>query len=97
MLRALLMKCYPQLEEKIYGADKVRLALYSIGDANNVFFGIQASSTDCKLFLHRYEQVVSHYYRMEGKGKHTRHIGFIRASDINETELTNIIKQVVRE
>jgi hypothetical protein len=95
-IRASLLKHCPQLEEKIYGGDKVKLALYSIGDINNVFFGIQAGDTDCKLFLHRYEQVVSKYYRMEGKGKHTRHIKFRTTGDLNEMELASLIKQVVR-
>lgn len=73
-LRNLLLAEFPQLDENIYGGTKVANALYSIGGRERVALGIQPGERFVKLFIHDPELLPATSFRLEGSGKHMRHI-----------------------
>ena len=73
-LRALILDEFPGLEERIYGGTKVANALYSVGAPDRVALGLQPGSGCVKLFLHDPEHLKTDVFRLEGSGKHMRHI-----------------------
>jgi hypothetical protein len=75
-LRALVLTEFPQVEENIYGGSKVANALYSIGGAQRVGLGIQPGPRSVKLFIHDPDHLGTPPFRLEGSGKHMRHIKF---------------------
>lgn len=73
-LRSLLLDEFPQLDEEIHGGSKVAHALYSVGGANRVALGIQPGPRFVKLFIHDPEHLPETGFKLEGKGRHMRHI-----------------------
>lgn len=63
------------------------MALYSIDEPNNVVCGIQPTESMCKLFFHGWKHLKKAGYRLEGSGRHARHIK-IRSSEELEPDAT---------
>lgn len=73
-LRDLILAEFPQVEENIYGGTKVGNALYSVGATDRVALGIQPGERFVKLFVHDPEHLPATPFKLEGSGKHMRHV-----------------------
>lgn len=73
-LRTELLKEFPQLQESVSGGLKNGTALYSVGDPDRVAVGLQPGDGFVKFFLHDHSLIPAGRFRMEGAGKHSRHI-----------------------
>mgnify|MGYP002622957920 CR=1 FL=1 len=90
-LRDLILQSFPTLEENIYGGTKVANALYSVGSPEAVALGIQAGERCVKLFIHDPEHLGSPSFKLEGRGKHMRHIKFTSADESRRDELVALM------
>lgn len=75
-LRSLILESFPELEERVYGGTKVANALYSVESPDSVALGLQPGQRLVKLFVHDPEQLGQPPFKLEGRGKHMRHIKF---------------------
>ena len=90
-LRRQVLLTLPDASEAIGGGDRIRMALYSIGGPNNVVCGIQPTASACKLFLHGWQVLVQSGFRLEGSGKHARHIKLRDVSELERLEVARMI------
>ena len=90
-LRQQVLLTLPDASEAIGGGDRIRMALYSIGGPNNVVCGIQPTANACKLFLHGWQALVQAGFRLEGSGKHARHIKLREVSELERLEVARMI------
>ncbi len=89
-LRALLLSEFPQLDEHIYGGAKIANALYSIGGTERVAVGIQPGLRYVKFFLHDPEHLPETVFKLEGKGKHMRHIKLDAIPDSGRADIVRL-------
>lgn len=82
-LRDLLLLEFPQVAEQISGGQKLGVALYSVGSPDRVALGIQPGSSFVKFFLHDPTALPASRFKLEGAGKHSRHIK-LRSIPIDE-------------
>lgn len=75
-IRDVLLEEFPQVRESMGGGTKVAHALYSVGGADRVALGIQPGPRFVKLFIHDPEAIGDTPLRLEGRGKHMRHVKF---------------------
>jgi hypothetical protein len=73
-LRALILETLPNAHEHISGGLKFATALYSLGRPTNVACGLQPTATHCKLYLHHVRPGDVANLKLEGAGKHARHV-----------------------
>jgi hypothetical protein len=91
-LRDLVRAAVPQAVEGIYGGAKVGLALYSIAEGKQVICGIQPSGDDCLFYVHNVKPEDSSHFKLEGQGKHARHIKLRMLNDERRAELVALIR-----
>lgn len=91
-LRHLILAEFPQCDEIVYGGVKVANALYSVGGPNRVALGIQPGPRVVKLFLHDPEHLGRTEFKLEGKGKHMRHIKFAAIPEERRAELIALMR-----
>lgn len=89
-LRSIIEEEFPELEERIYGGTKVANALYSVGAPDRVALGLQPGSGCMKLFLHDPEHLETNVFRLEGSGKHMRHMKLRTVADDQRDELVRL-------
>ena len=70
----------------------MRMALYSIDGPNNVVCGFQPTQDMCKLFFHGWKQLKEAGYRLEGSGKHARHIKIRSIQEVQPEEIADMIR-----
>lgn len=68
------------------------MALYSIDGANNVVCGIQPTADMCKLYFHGWEHLKKAGHRLEGSGKHARHIKIRAVEEVETKTITAMVK-----
>lgn len=73
-LRKLILELDPTIEEEFLGGAKVKLVSYSIGNRNNVVAVYSPSANHCKLYLHHTDKIDTKGLKLEGKGKHAKHV-----------------------
>lgn len=95
-LRAIVKATIPEADKAVSGGAKMGMVLYSINGPNNVICGIQPTEDMCKLFFHGWEQLKKAGYRLEGSGKHARHIK-IRSSQKLEPETVADMIKIARQ
>jgi hypothetical protein len=93
-LRDLSLTIHPDIIEDCYGGKAVQMALYSIHKKDNVTHGISASKDHCKIFLHHFDKVDTSKFKLEGKGKHSRHIKIFEVQDIDKNSLLKVLKEI---
>ena len=71
----------PDADENVYGGLKMANVLYSVGSDTNVFCGIQPANDRCKLYLHHVRPGDVPDLKIEGSGKHARHVKVATNSD----------------
>ena len=84
-LRQLIFQTLPDLTEAAYGGAKVRLTLFSLGSPSNVVCGIQPCAGGCLFYFHHILPKDSSILKIEGQGKHARHVK-VEALDRSMTE-----------
>jgi hypothetical protein len=80
-LRDELLAEFPQLVESVSGGQSAGTALYGVGSPDRVAVGMQPGKGFVKFFLHDHALLPPSSFRLEGSGKHARHIK-LRAAPI---------------
>ncbi len=93
-VRALILDHDLPIEEDIYGGKKVKMASYSIGRTDNVIAVIGPAANHCKLFLHHVDKIDPMGLKLEGKGKHAKHIKIFTLDAIDEAVYVSVIGQI---
>jgi hypothetical protein len=91
-LRDLILREFPQVEEAVYGGTKVGNALYSVGSPDRVAVGIQPGGRFVKLFVHDPEHLGTPPFKLEGSGKHMRHVKFSEVPAERRAELLALVR-----
>lgn len=75
-VRSILLKIDKRIDENVYGGKKVRIALYSIGGDTQVLYGLSIGKDHVQLYLHHADKpgVDVAGLKLEGKGKHAKHV-----------------------
>ena len=95
-LRALSLTIHPEIEEDFYGGNTVQMALYSIGRKDNPIHGIAAGKDHCKLFFHHFDKVDVSMFKLEGKGKHSRHIKIFDLEGFDQKTCSKVLKNIAK-
>jgi hypothetical protein len=95
-LRELILAEFPQVDENIYGGTKVGNALYSIGSTDRVALGIQPGERFVKLFVHDPEHLPPTPFKLEGSGKHMRHVKIRAVPEDDRSDLIALARVPVK-
>jgi hypothetical protein len=95
-LRAVVLTHFPNAHEHVSGGLKFATALYSIGKPTNVVCGLQPTATHCKYFLHHVRPGDIPDLRLEGTGKHARHVKVASAALAGRPEIAEATKRAGR-
>lgn len=95
-LKGLALRVDKLINEQIYGGIKSKVALYSKGGADNVLFGIQLNEKYCILYLHHTETADTMTLKIEGDGKHAKHVKITAMTPELETEIKQVMKNIIR-
>ncbi|OSZ82864.1 hypothetical protein CAP35_06255 [Chitinophagaceae bacterium IBVUCB1] len=95
-LKGLALRVDKLIVETIYGGSKSKVALYSKGGPNNVLFGIQLNDKYCILYLHHTESADTMSLKLEGEGKHAKHVKITDITPELEAELKQVMKNIIR-
>jgi hypothetical protein len=90
-LRDVILTEFPHLDETIYGASMAN-ALYSVGSKDRVALGIQPGPKAVKLYVHDPQHLETKAFKLEGSGKHMRHVKFTAKRDDLRVELIALIR-----
>lgn len=93
-LQKLILKLNPAIEEDIYGGAKVQMASYSIGRKDNVIAVTGIGKDHVKLFLHHTHKIDAKGLKLEGKGKHAKHVKIYALDEKDFDILLAVIDQV---
>jgi DNA helicase IV len=96
-LRNIIFETLGDIDENIYGGKKVQNALYSKGDPNNVVCGIQTNDKYCLFYLHKTDVVNTDGLKLEGKGKHAKHVKFASAAEIDENLIRRVLTEIIEK
>lgn len=91
-LRSLILGEFPQVTENVSGGTKVANALYSIGSPERVALGIQPGERFVKLFVHDPEHLPATPFRLEGSGKHMRHVKLSSIPEGQRQQLLDLMR-----
>lgn len=91
-LRDCIKAALPDADETFHGGAKLGMALYSVGGPNSVVCGIQPTDGMCKLFFHGWKQLAEHGYRVEGSGKHARHLKLRSAEEVDSEAIARMVR-----
>ncbi|MEM8545316.1 MAG: DUF1801 domain-containing protein [Cyanobacteria bacterium P01_H01_bin.119] len=92
-LRDLVKQAFPDFDEHIYGGLAVGNALYSRGGTASVLCGIQPAWNHCKLYVHNVSDLKQAGLKIEGSGKHARHVKVKQLDDENRALLLWLLRQ----
>ena len=92
-LRKLVQQAFPNFEEHIYGGLAIGNALYSCGGLERVLCGIQPAHDHCKLYVHNISDIKRKGLKLEGSGKHSRHVKVRQLNDENQEKLLWLLHQ----
>ncbi len=94
-LRQLFLEATPTPDENAYGGQKVQMTLYSIADVNNVAGGVTPAKDHVKLFLHHTDKVDTSGVKLQGRGKHAKHLKYTQVEDMPIDRLRQLIQEVM--
>lgn len=95
-LKGLALKSDKLIQEHIYGGDKNKVALYSLGRPDKVLYGIQLNDKHCILYLHYTEDADTMNLNIEGSGKQAKHVKLTSLSPELEAEIKQVMKNIIR-
>lgn len=90
-LRDLIKTAFPSLDEGFHGGTKVAMALYGVDGQERIALGLQPGPRFVKLFIHDPEHLPASSFKLEGSGRHMRHIKF-REPDARRDELLRLMR-----
>jgi hypothetical protein len=90
-LRDLVRHCGSNVDETVSGGLAFANALYSVARATNVFAAISPAASHCKLYLHRVQASDVSGLKLEGAGRHSRHIKVASAADARQPAVAKAI------
>lgn len=93
--RQLIISLHPQIVETCHGGATVKMASYSIGRPDNVVAVISPGKDHCKLYLHHCDKIESSGIKLEGKGKHAKHVKLFSKEDFDGEIFRPILEQIV--
>jgi len=93
-LRELVMDVLSNTDEQIVGGASVGLALYTHSDTNKVMCGVQPSGKTCLLYVHHLKKLDHPRLKLEGKGKHAKHIRFKTMTKAFEDDVRWVLSEV---
>lgn len=93
-LRQVIRSIDAQLEEHVYGTDKVKILLFHLWDKNNVLYGLQASDKYCTLYFHHLEDADTWGLKLEPSGKNTKSLKIFNQMDIKLDKLIPLMKKI---
>ncbi|WP_100655991.1 DUF1801 domain-containing protein [Alteromonas flava] len=93
-LRSIINQTLPMLTETVSGGLKVANALYSFETENQVVCGLQVNQENVKLFIHQFSAVDTADFKLQGSGKHVRHIKFSDVESLNIELISRLLKNV---
>lgn len=96
-VRKLILKTDKRIEENIYGGEKVKMSLYSIGDTNSVLYGIGFAKDHVKLFIHHTDKPGADVagLKLEGKGKHAKTVKLKAIDSAIKKQLQTALKSIL--
>lgn len=95
-LKGLALRVDKLIHEQIFGGTKSKVALYSKGKPDNVLFGIQLTDKFCVLYLHYTEDADTMSLKVEGDGKHAKHVKLTEITPELEAEIKQVMKNIIR-
>ena len=93
-LRNLVQNSLVDTEEQIVGGAKVGLALYTDSETNKVLCGVQPTDGACLLYVHHIKNFKHPRMKLEGRGKHAKHIRFQSMDDVREEDVRWVLSEV---
>ena len=94
-LREIILNSLDDIEENIYGGKKVQNALYSKkGNTQKVVCGIQTNDNYCIFYLHKTDQVDTNAFKLEGSGKHAKHVKFQSLHEVEPQSIQKVLTQI---
>lgn len=93
-LRDIIFETLNDIDENIYGGKKVQNALYSKGDPNKVVCGIQTNDNYCIFYLHKTDIIETGDLKLEGSGKHAKHVKFYSPHEVDSQIIQSVITQI---
>lgn len=96
-VRSLILKTDKRIDEGVYGGEKVRMSLYSIGSDTNVLYGLGVDEDHVKLYLHHTGKpnVDVAGLKLEGKGKHAKHVKIKDMADDTKDRLSLAFESIL--
>lgn len=97
-LRTLILKTDNRIDENIHGGAKVKMALYSINETNNVLYGIGTGKDHIKLYLHHTDKpnVDVAGLILQGKGKHAKTVWLTEIDAAIKKQISTALKSVLK-
>ncbi len=92
--QSLILSLDERIEEGIYGGKVVRMASYSMGRPDNVIAVTGLGKGHCKLFLHHTDKIDTKGLKLQGKGKHAKHIKINHRQSMDDDIYTEVLRQV---
>ena len=94
ILRNKILSLDSDIVEHVGGGSKVGGASYSIGTAYNMIALISPADDHCKLYIHHFDKVDTSPLKLEGSGKHSRHIKLHDITELPRADLKRILHDV---
>ena len=94
-LRALILSLDERIDEDVYGGKVVKMVSFSVSRTDNVMAVLSPSENHCKLFLHYPDDIDAMGLKLEGKGKHARHIKIKPSDPWEEDKIQYALTQVL--
>ncbi len=94
-IRKLIAATFQNIEEKVYGGAKVKLALYSEVDTKLTLCGLQEGKEDsCMLYVHHVPVLDHPRLEYSGKGKHAKTIRFTSVHEVVDEDIVWLFNKV---
>lgn len=96
-VRSLILKTDKRIAEGVYGGEKVRMSLYSIGGDTNVLYGMGVDKDHIKLYLHHTNKpdVDVAGLKLEGRGKHAKHVKIRTVDEDTKEQLSTAFESIL--
>lgn len=95
-LREIIKALDPRVEEGFYGGKVVKMASFSIGKSDNVIAVLSPAAHHLKLYLHHTDKVDTGDLKLQGKGKHAKHIKIESKEEVDEGLFKKVLGEITK-
>ncbi|MBR9922311.1 MAG: DUF1801 domain-containing protein [Bacteroidetes bacterium] len=95
-LREMILPLDESIEEDLRVTKTMSSAFYSIGAPSNVIAMVNPGKEHCKIYFHHFEKVDIRGLKLEGKGKHSRHLKIKEWKEVDAETVRAILKDITR-